>query len=157
MSVNNIQDKVKFVLIESLKLQLLSKFMCETECMKYEVLGETDGTNEILFENEAGIIFKRYLPNLEVNFDLPNGDYKAIFVGRLNDIFVMRSHIRPMTSKPINPVSIPIPSRIQLKIIVFLKIFPGDMAFLSIYIKCSTISKAHRGAPSPNIDHSTQK
>ncbi len=71
MSVNNIQDKVKFVLIESLKLQLLSKFMCETECMKYEVLGETDGTNEILFENEAGIIFKRYLPNLEVNFDLP--------------------------------------------------------------------------------------
>ena len=71
MSVNNIQDKVKFVLIESLKLQLLSKFMCETECMKYEVLGETDGTNEVLFENEAGAIFKRYLPNLEVNFDLP--------------------------------------------------------------------------------------
>ena len=57
MSVNNIQDKVKFILIESLKLQLLSKFMCETECMKYEVLGETDGIKDVLFENEAGILY----------------------------------------------------------------------------------------------------
>lgn len=71
MSVSNIQDKVKFVLIESLKLQLLSKFMCETECMKYEVLGETDGIKDVLFENEAGIIFKRYLPSLEANYSLP--------------------------------------------------------------------------------------
>lgn len=71
MSVNNIQDKVKFILIESLKLQLLSKFMCETECMKYEVLGETDGIKDVLFENEAGILYKRYLPNIEAKFDLP--------------------------------------------------------------------------------------
>lgn len=71
MSVNNIQDKVKFVLIESLKLQLLSKFMCETECMKYEILGETEGIDEILFENEAGILYKRYLPSFEAGFALP--------------------------------------------------------------------------------------
>ena len=71
MSVNNMQDKVKFVLIESLKLQLLSKFMCEAECMKYEILGETEGTDEILFENEAGILFKRYLPSFESGFILP--------------------------------------------------------------------------------------
>ena len=71
MSVNNIQDKVKFILIESLKLQLLSKFMCETECMKYEILGETEGTTEVLFENEAGILYKRYLPNYDSGFSLP--------------------------------------------------------------------------------------
>lgn len=71
MSINNIQDKVKFVLIESLKLQLLSKFMCESECMKYEILGETEGTTEVLFENEAGILYKRYLPNYDSGFSLP--------------------------------------------------------------------------------------
>ena len=71
MSINNIQDKVKFVLIESLKLQLLSKFMCETECMKYEILGETEGIDEVLLENEAGILYKRYLPKINSGFSLP--------------------------------------------------------------------------------------
>jgi len=112
LELNNMNDRVKFILIQEAKLKLLARFVATNEYLKSVLMNTDLLTEEIYTENENGAkIFKQYIPTSNTPFFLPKkgtfenlrivsyddegNEYNAVVT--INDTGLVQDVIEPLT------------------------------------------------------------